>query len=115
AFLERCLRTYRETDAEGPAASAALALGSARTREALHLLRLAEPLDEQELPEHESAKARRWITTGRVVSYRISDRLVSDDDRVKRLVLDNAFYAEGEEGTLAVNSLLWSTGRDKAL
>lgn len=115
AFLEHCLRRYRQTDAEGPAASAALALGSARTPEALRILRIAEPVDEEALPEHEIAKARRWITTTRVVSHRRSGRPVSDDDRVKRLVLDNAFYAEGEEGSLAVNAVLWSARRDKAL
>jgi len=114
AFLKQCMRTYRETDAEGPAASAALALGSAATMEARSILRIARPLDEEVLPEHEIAKAQRWTASGRV-GTRTPGQPGSEDDAVKALVRSNAFYAEGEETTLAVNAVIWTARRDKAL
>jgi len=114
-FLERCIRRYRADDQDMPAAAAALALGSMKTSEALAILRFARPLDEEELSEHEIAKARRWIERGRpVVGYRPPDG-TGDDGLVEHLVLENAFYAEGEEKGLGVEAVTWNTGHDRAL
>ena len=116
AFLEQCMRTYRHPDMEGPAATAALALGSMRTQESLRILRIAKPLDEQNLPEHEIGKAQRWIADGRVVPGRLArERADAPEDRVKELVQANAFYAEGEEASLAISGVTWSARRDRAL
>ncbi len=99
-----------------PAAAAALALGSIKTADALAILQLARPLDEDEVAEHEIAKARRWIESGRpVVGYRTSDHATGDDGRIEQLVLANAFYAEGEERGLGVEAVTWNSGRDRAL
>ncbi|HEU4939042.1 MAG TPA: hypothetical protein VFT39_21490 [Vicinamibacterales bacterium] len=116
AFLKKCIQMYRHPDADGPAAAAALTLGSMRTQEALRILQLASPLDEEELAEHEIAKAQRWVITGRSVTGYPRTRLpASDDDRVKELVLANAFYAEGEEAALGAEAVVWNAPRNKAL
>ena len=116
AFLKECMQMYRDTDADGPAVAAALTLGSMRTTEALGILRMARHLDEEELAEHEIAKAQRWITSARsVVGYPTPGRQAGDDERVKELVLANAFYAEGEEAGLGVDAVIWNMRRDKAL
>lgn len=114
-FLERCIRRYRVDEEDMPAAAAALALGSMKTTEALAILRLARPLDEDELAEHEIAKAGRWIETGKPIAGNRTFDATSDDGLVERLVLENAFYAEGEEKGLSVDAVTWNTGRDRAL
>jgi hypothetical protein len=79
-------------------------------------LQLARPLDEEELAEHEIAKARRWIESGRrVIGYRTSDRATGDDGLIEQLVLGNAFYAEGEKRGLGVEAVTWNSGRERAL
>jgi hypothetical protein len=115
-FLKRCIERYRDDEADMPAAAAALALGSMKTADALAILQLARSLDEEDLAEHEIAKARRWIESGRpVVGYRTSDHATGDDGRIEQLVLRNAFYAEGEERGLDVEEVTWNSGRDRAL
>jgi hypothetical protein len=115
-FLKSCIERYRDDEGGMPAAAAALALGSRKTAEALAILQLARSLDEEELGEHEIAKARRWIESGRaVIGFPTSEHAAGDDRLVEQLVLGNAFYAEGEERRLGVEAVTWNSRRDRAL
>jgi hypothetical protein len=115
-FLRDCMELYRDDEADVLAAAAALTLGTMRTAEASRILRVARELDEEVLAHHEIAKAQRWVDSRRAVTgYRRPDQIATEDGRLKQFVLANAFYAEGEEAGLAVETVTWNQRRDKAL
>jgi hypothetical protein len=116
SFLAQSIRHYRTDGAEMVAAAAALTLGTMRTRDALSMLRAAKHLDEQDLPDHEIAKAQRWISTGRSIKgYKGPSEVKNNDDRATQLALANAFYAEGEEARTSADVVVWNVEGDRAL
>jgi hypothetical protein len=116
SFLAQSIRQYRKDGAEMIAAAAALTLGTMRTRDALNMLRAAKHLDEQDLPDHEIAKAQRWISSGRSIKgYKARSVGTSSDERVTQLVLANAFYTEREEARTSAAAVVWNAEGNKAL
>ena len=113
-FLQISIKGYRDED-DGASINAALALGTNGSEKALRLLQTAQPLDEDQIPDNEIAKAVRWIQHGPPNKGATSTGTQSDSEQIRRTVLENAFYAEGERKHLSVEKIVFTKEKSRAL
>jgi hypothetical protein len=113
-FLQSCIKSYKEED-DGASINAALALGTNASQKALRLLQTARPLDEEQIPDNEIAKAVRWIKQKSSTRPTASTGAQSDSVQIRRTVLQNAFYAEGERKYLSLEKIVFTKEKTRAL
>jgi hypothetical protein len=118
-FLRTCVEGYKSDVEDFVSLSAALALGTNATPQALHLLQSAGPIDESRLSDKETekeiAKAIRWIKQRSLSKASSSTEARSDPEQIKKIVLENAFYADGERELLSVEEIAFTRDKSRAL
>jgi hypothetical protein len=92
---------------------AALALGMRGGDDSLPALRNVAKVDD--IAVEEVGKAIRWIESKSTPRQPTTGASLSDEDLIKKTVLDNTFFAEGERNETSVEQLTFNPSRDKAL
>lgn len=115
-FLKRSIQIAPLSD-DGepgmPAISAALALGMMARNDSLGLLR--KIAKEDEIGSAEIAEALRWIENRRSAQHTGAGTPTNDDDRVKKILLNDTFFAEAKPGEVSISALTFNHKRDKVL
>lgn len=121
-FLATCIKEYRNEDQVLATEFAILALGENGSQRALHILQAIEPAEQPRDPDSDVADAIeeihhavRWITQKPPYKPNALAETRSDLEQVKQIVLENAFYAEGERADLSVEDVILTDDKSRAL
>lgn len=113
-FLRNSAENARRADDEDwefPGFCAALALGIRGGSNSLLLLRKAAKPDDME----EIGKAIRWMEKESIPEPVTGGPSVSDEEQIKKIILDGTFFAEEERDKTSVEQLTFNHARNKVL
>ena len=101
---------------------AVLALGENGSQRALEILQTVEPMEQPRDPDSDVAEiieeiryAIRWLTQKPPNKPNTSAEVRSDSDQIKQIVLENAFYAEGQRANLSVEDVIFTQDKSRAV
>jgi hypothetical protein len=119
-FLQTCVNGDKDRKANRLTALAAiLALGTNASPKALQLLQTVSHIDHYRIQDDELAKeiakAIYWIRQKPPSQSVISGDAQSDSEQIKRIVLQSAFYAKGEEEHVSVEETVFAKDKSQAL
>lgn len=118
-FLEGCLRSYKIESRAFASFSAAVALGINASPHALNLLQSVaerEALTSDNDTIQQVREDIRWIKQRRSSSKApISAEDVSDSEKIKRVVLEKAFFTDDQRRRLSVEEIAFTRDKRRAL
>lgn len=119
-FLENCLKGHKDESRALASFSAAVALGINGTPRALQFLQTLVPSGQAPQPDNDTvqvvSEAIRWIKE-RANSNKpaIPAETNSDSGQIKQVILENAFYAQGQQERLSVSDIVFTRDKGRAL
>lgn len=119
AFLESCVKGYKDGAQGFTSFSAVLALGTNASPKALQLLQSVGPSVQESESKNETleevGRAIRWINDRSSSKAPTSVDKGSDSDQIKRTILDGAFFAANESRNLSFEEITFTEDRTRAL
>jgi len=118
-FLETSIKGYKNEARSFSSFSAVLALGTNASPRALRLLQTIGSSDGPSTSDNDTVKgagqAIRWISRRSAGGVSASAQTGSDPDQIKRTVMENVFFAEGETEHLSIQRIVFTKDRNRAL
>lgn len=119
AFLESCVKGYKDEAQGFTSFSAVLALGTNASPKALQLLQSVGPSAQESESKNETleevGRAIRWINDRSSSKAPTSVDKGSDSDQIKRTILDGAFFAATESRNSSFEEITFTEDRTRAL
>jgi len=119
AFLESCVKGYKDEAQGFTSFSAVLALGTNASPKALQVLQSVGPSVQESESKNETleevGRAIRWINDRSSSKAPTSVDKGSDSDQIKRTILEEAFFAATESRNLSFEEITFTEDRTRAL